>query len=510
MKRGLLRTGLALVVLIAVGAVGWKILERRGQPLVVDRLAYLKKKALGENSAANYRMLAEEALRLKKYDLAWKSYKKCSDIYFQKGDENAGFGTLRIAQRYRTMLIAGGLLDHKVPNVQGIPENGCMLGAFIDNEAQIKETYTEADKKRRRDVGAFNKQTGVHHASFFIYLQYGKPFPKEWFRNLEVNGACAQIAFEPTSLDQVQDDQYLKDFAKECAKHKIPILLRFASEMNGDWVPYSGDPKRYIEKFRLVARVMHQEAKNVEMLWCVFEIPERKIATYYPGKDAVDLVGVNVYSVPFFDNDVKRDGSSRHPGDGVEFVYEKYAEDHPIIICEYAASHRSSLDGELRTEFAKEQMKEFYDALWIRYPRVRAVYWLSMDATKWAIPGRQKNNYSLLDQPAITEAYRMIASNPWFLSSYTECSTSSFVPNRFHRSKALLCFVQFPRNEDYELILSRGEQVLARTNAIQGANELRVLDDLPLGEVLVRLVPTDRTATGSVEAKVELTEIVKG
>ena len=37
--------------------------------------------------------------------------------------------------------------------------------------------------------------------------------------------------------------------------------------MNGEWVPWYGDPEKYKEKFRLVHDIMEQEAPNVAMVW---------------------------------------------------------------------------------------------------------------------------------------------------------------------------------------------------------------------------------------------------
>jgi hypothetical protein len=250
-----------------------------------------------------------------------------------------------------------------------------------------------------------------------MYLGYGRSFPAKFVRHMNDNGAAAQIALEPTSLEQVQDDAYLHEFAKQAAESHTPIFLRFASEMNGDWVPYNGDPAKYIEKFQLVARVMHAEAPNVAMVWCPFETPVRTMNDYYPGKAAVDWVGINIYSVPFWDNDPNRQAEWRNPADQLRFVYDKYAARHPIMICEYAASHRSSLDGAERADFARNKIGELYAALPRVYPRVKAVCWLSMNAIKHAIPGRQSNDYSLLGNDWVRQRYTEVADDPYYLGA---------------------------------------------------------------------------------------------
>ncbi len=437
--------------------------------LRVDREAYLQKVATDSQSAADHRIWAEEAVRVGNYEDARKAYALGAEILFKKGDDNMAFQYRRWSQRYETWLRAF-VPDEKPPQrplAKHEPANGLISGAFIDNEAQITETYAEANGKVRRDLGVFNRWTGIQHQMAFIYLRYDQPFPVEFVRDCKENGAMPQIAWEPKYLEKVQDDKWLRSFARACGQAGVPIFLRFASEMNGDWVRYSGDPKLYIEKWRLVTRVMREEAPNVAMVWCVFEIPERHIEDYYPGAEYVDWVGVNVYSVPFYDNDPKRDGSWRHPLDGVRHVDELYGKRHPILICEYASSHMSSLDRKFRNDFAIERLREMYYGLPLIYPGVKGICWLSMDATKWAIEGRQKNNYSVLDQPSITLAYRQALQEPWMLvGDRTPADAVRFrelKPGEDPAGRTVRIHVKQPREAGYRLfwVHRRGETELS-------------------------------------------------
>src|SRR5690606_9868459 len=118
-------------------------------------------------------------------------------------------------------------------------------------------------------------------------------------------GRYVHIAFEPNDgLDKVKDDEYLREFADDLAATKAPIFLRYASEMNGDWVKYHGDPELYREKFRLVSKVMKERAPNVAMVWCPFSTPVGSIPDYYPGDEWVDWVGVNIYSVTYLNQNL--------------------------------------------------------------------------------------------------------------------------------------------------------------------------------------------------------------
>lgn len=397
---------------------------RRAPAALLAREQFYADLARDEPTAANYRLLAETAVAATDYPEAQDAYRKAAGVYRDKNLPSEGYAMDRLAERYEVQAEPFYQIPTEKAEVETLdtharlePVYGCYTGAFIDHEDSIHGTYRDEYGAWRRDVSAFNHLTGIHHAVFFMYLGYGRHFPTKFVRHMNDNGAAAQIALEPSKLDDVRDDAYLHRFAAEARKSRTPIFLRFASEMNGDWVPYHGDPRRYIEKFRLVARVMHAEAPNVAMVWCPFETPVREIAPYFPGGDAVDWVGLNVYSVPFWDNDPKRPGDWRNPADSLRYVYGLYAARRPIMICEYGASHRSSLDGVDRTDLARTKMGELYASLPRLYPRVKAVCWLSMNAIKHAIPGRQSNDYSLLGDDLVRKRYHELLNDPYFLAS---------------------------------------------------------------------------------------------
>ncbi|AIE84353.1 hypothetical protein OP10G_0985 [Fimbriimonas ginsengisoli Gsoil 348] len=415
--------GLAGVLLLGSYAI---VLRHRHEYVPAEAMArkrFYADLVKSEPTAANFKLLAEADVQTADFEGAKQAFGKAAEIYRSKNLPSEGYATERLSQRYE--VVAKPFIHLPKPRkTLGVPSvplalhepvYGCYTGAFIDHEDTIRGTYRDEYGAWRRDASAFNHLTNTHHAIFFMYLGYGRSFPAKFVRHMNDNGAAAQIALEPDKLSAVKDDAYLHAFAKAARESRTPIFLRFASEMNGDWVPYNGNPALYIEKFRLVARVMHAEAPNVAMVWCPFETPVRTIADYYPGASAVDWVGLNVYSVPFWDNNPRRPADWRDPSDSLRYVYDRYAKRHPIMICEYAASHRSSLDNIGRSELARTKMAELYAALPRKYPRVKAVCWLSMNAIKHAIPGRQSNDYSLLGDPGVLHRYAELLRDPYFL-----------------------------------------------------------------------------------------------
>lgn len=286
------------------------------------------------------------------------------------------------------------------------PSRGCYLGAYI-----------ELDPVVRDDIAAFEALVGKKHATYFHYVGYGQPFPFAWVKRLRAAGYAPHIAWEPNDgLAAVKDDDYLRGWAEAARHAAVPIFLRFASEMNGTWQAWSGDPRLYIDKWRLVYRVMHEVAPNVVMVWCPFAMPQASIPSYYPGDEYVDWVGVNIYSVLRHDGD-PNSIAGEDPTDLLAYVYNLYAARKPIAVCEYGATHFCAATGLRSTQFAVQSMRRLYEALPVRFPRVRMINWFSVDAAK---SGLAHNDYALTTDQQILATYRQLIADDYFLTAVVE------------------------------------------------------------------------------------------
>jgi hypothetical protein len=359
-------------------------------------------------TAAGYRALAAAYEAAGEYTPASVAFQEAADRYAKLGDLNAAKVLHEQSMRYRTDLQMFIEQPNEAAQPWGAarlePGYGCYVGANIERE------------DGPRDPGEFNDRIGKNHAIYFIYRKYGLPFPSDYARQLRRLKAGLQIAWEPSNLDEVQDDSFLEDFASKVAQSGIPVFLRFASEMNGDWTPYHNDPVAYTNKFRLVAAVMHRTAPNAAMVWCPNEIPEMTIPSYFPGDEAVDWVGVNFYSVLFNDGNRDRAADWRNPADALQFIYQTYSAKHPIMIGEWAATHMSVVDHLDRTDFAIDKIGQLYAALPRLYPRVKSVNWLSMNTEKYAEGERKLNDFCLMDDRDVEDAYSKAIAPEYYLS----------------------------------------------------------------------------------------------
>jgi hypothetical protein len=283
------------------------------------------------------------------------------------------------------------------------PVRGCYIGAFIELENGIKG-----------DIGEFEALTKKKHASYFTYCGYGMPFPKAFVDKVKAAGGAPQIAFEPNNgLDEVNDDAYLRAWARDAARSRVPIFLRWASEMNGPWTAWHKDPAQYIEKFQTVARVMREEAPNVAMVWTPFAEPQRLIAQFYPGDQWVDWIGMNIYSVYVNNGDPSRPAYDKDPVAWLRFLNDNFP-NKPIHISEFASTFYCKGTDHDTVDFGIEKMTRFYNAIKDEFPRVKSVNWFLWDT----ITGKKaNNNYSFLTDGRALLAYRNTVGDPYFLSA---------------------------------------------------------------------------------------------
>jgi len=261
----------------------------------------------------------------------------------------------------------------------------------------------------------FERVVGKKHASYFTYVGYGQPFPRTWVEEVKAVGAVPHLAWEPNEgLEVIRDDAYLRGWAREARAAACPIFLRFASEMNGAWMAYHGNPALYIEKWRLVHEVMEEEAPNVAMVWCPFAFPRRNIPDYYPGDEYVDWVGVNIYSVYYHNADRRQPAHREDPRELLRYVYDLYADRKPIMIAEYAATHYCRAYGGPTVGFALEKMTLLYRSLPTEFPRVKMINWFNWNTLA---DGAADNNYCLTDDQRICQRYSELIRSDYFLST---------------------------------------------------------------------------------------------
>ncbi|KAF0819540.1 hypothetical protein KIS4809_1401 [Bacillus sp. ZZV12-4809] len=379
-----------------------------------------------------------------------------------------------------------------VPAEKYEPRSGIYLGGYV-----LQDEYINTSMNK------FNKHTGKTHASYFRYVGYGKPFPKEWAEEVIAAGGFPQVAWEPNNgLEEVKDDEYLRQFAKDAGELKVPILLRYASEMNGTWTFYSGHSEQYIEKWKLVHDVMEEEAPNVMMLWNVFTMPESTIDEFYPGDEYVDYVGVNIYNVFYHNDKIEAKSDFEDPLRLLDYVYNTYNHKKPIVIGEFGATNYTVTDGKHHDDFAVEKITRMYKYLPELYPRVKFIYYFDVNNLVNAPEGRKINNYAITEKKSILNAYAANTKSGSYLSSIEEnpdkSETYSYRDFFFYYDKELYVdykFVQHYLDMDVKENSGKSMKVIHNGKSIEVNQEnlkidkaaffeKREIKGLPLEEIL--------------------------
>lgn len=120
-------------------------------------------------------------------------------------------------------------------------------------------------------------------------------------------GRRAMISWQPHTVP-VRDiadgywDDYIRRWAVDLKGTGVPVYVRPFPEMNGDWVPWNGDPATFRRAWRRIVAIFDFEgADNVMWVFSpnVTDSPStesNRMELYYPGDDVVDVLALDGYN----------------------------------------------------------------------------------------------------------------------------------------------------------------------------------------------------------------------
>lgn len=263
-------------------------------------------------------------------------------------------------------------------------------------------------------------------------------FPVRFMNSIKSSGTGAlQIGWEPHyGLDSVKDDEYVSSFARQAREAGIPIFMRYASEMNGAWVPWYDEPAKYVEKFRLMSKVMKEEAPNVAMVWSPNFWPNDNIDAYYPGDEYVDWVGFSLYSTPFFG---ENEDFSKNQIDYFVPLYEKYSH-KPIMIAEGGVSHYIRKTGTNYAKWGEGQLGNMYGYLPRMFPQVKAITYFNMAKSRSETLNADYL-YDIRENTLMYDLYRRLAQSDYYLTKVEQGAATKdnvkFVPLQSAQAQGL-------------------------------------------------------------------------
>lgn len=160
-------------------------------------------------------------------------------------------------------------------------------------------------------------------------------------------GAVHLLTLEPTAGLAALTDDVVGDLVallQEVTGSGVPVIVRFAHEMNGSWYAWGQQPEEYVAAFRRVATAVHEQVPGAAMMWApnygggypfdggAHAAPDGSAAAavldtdgdgdvtgvddpygpYYPGDEYVDWVGMSLYhwgsAHPWGENEIPEPG----------------------------------------------------------------------------------------------------------------------------------------------------------------------------------------------------------
>jgi hypothetical protein len=323
---------------------------------------------------------------------------------------------------------------------------GCYIGAYLG--CGTEDLSCEG-------ISDFNKRMGKRHAIFLRYVDISdsdNPDHWSWAQEVKASGAAPMFIYDPwAGLDNIDMDK-VKSFALSCNDFKVPIFIVFGHEMNGFWYPWGNKPETYKQKFKQVAEIFHQYAKNVYMCW----VPNQNwgypwdgidygdgYSEYYPEESGdygeyVDWVGLNFYDKDYDENNQVTANffidNIKSGQDGINF-YEIFAvgKNTLMLIAETAASdpnkdptgegERIPLTLEEQASFKNDWINQVYsvDTLRSEFPKLKAICYFHVEKRE-SIDTQNHHFHDILVDYKIPDTlpyniYNTLISDGYFLSS---------------------------------------------------------------------------------------------
>jgi hypothetical protein len=312
-------------------------------------------------------------------------------------------------------------------------------------------------------VGDYASRLGATPAMFGRYVNFPLTPEEEKAVGEEVQSLAAahstlMLTLEPRNGLASVTPEVLAAFSQELTtwtRKGVPVMVRFAHEMNGSWYAWGQQPALFIEKFRQVAATVHavpgstmlwspnegggypfpggaQEAKPGTATFSALDtngdgklsMDDDPYSPYWPGDDAVDWVGLTLYHFgdvyPWGENEIPAPGKLAAKITGtyktgfvdetaVPDFYAAYAVGHakPFAISETAAFYNTArTDGAAVLDIKSAWWKQLFDPTFsTRFPLMKLAMWFEYTKEE-TVPTNQVIDWRATADPTTLAPFR--------------------------------------------------------------------------------------------------------
>lgn len=282
-----------------------------------------------------------------------------------------------------------------------MPPDPIVLGAYVrgyPTERSVLDRYAQLVGHWPALVHVFRNWTDVT-----------RDFDPALADEVALAGSALMITWQPprgslAAIAAGDHDAYVRRYAGAIAAWGGRLLLRFAHEMNGEWIPWRSEPRTSRAAWRRVHAIFTEESAGVAWVWSPHVRDQRAadFAPYFPGAGVVDWLALDGY------NWGRSQPASRWRTID-EIFAESYREilalaaDKPVMLAEIGCAE----DGGDKAAWIRDA---FLNAIPARYPAVRAVAWFH-DRPRGHADWRVDSSSSAL------EAWREVTADPRYRSA---------------------------------------------------------------------------------------------
>ncbi|CAH7668552.1 family 26 glycoside hydrolase [Phakopsora pachyrhizi] len=207
---------------------------------------------------------------------------------------------------------------------------------------------------------------------------------------------------------------------KQINDQGVKVWLRFGHEMNGDWDKWGMNPRKFVQKWRILAKAVKSTTSGTYMLWSPNAMFGRSVhdvhggyTPYWPGADVVDIAGISFYH---WGDNSRRVNIAPTPQEAVQklkdfsTLYGPGGWGKPIVVAETAASY--TYDRGTRTPVKGGASEYKIKLTWLHLlldkyikqtiPGLRAITWFEVI----------KDENATGKTPVKTEDFRLVLGNP--------------------------------------------------------------------------------------------------
>jgi beta-mannanase len=319
-----------------------------------------------------------------------------------------------------------------------IPEKGAYTGAYVDFGDGEDDVTLEAIEKFEKKVGKHQaiiacgnfwgeQKFGLKNAQIItrygaIPLIFWSPWDKPY------NESMLPSRFNLYNILNGTWDTYIDKWADDARDFGKPLLVAWGIEMNGTWFPWSGyyygggqkdivhyspefvGPMIYKQAYRYVVdRVRARGVKNIQWVFHVnnHSFPTanwNRYASYYPGANYVDWLGLSVYGkLSKF-----MDWSAFY--DVFHSAYEeilKIDPSKPVMVAEWGVGEYPAVGN--KAEWIKKAFSDYQE----HFSKIKAaVFWHE----RWQNSDESYSNLRVDSSPEALAAYRLGVRDPYWVS----------------------------------------------------------------------------------------------